>query len=160
MKSILSILPWKRGLILSVVTLLLLIVFSFYGLYTNKFYFFKFDNYLIPLVTLVHFTFLYVLWFKIKEDEVTDPQMRTLEYGLYVVLPIYGYKLFDTLAILFSSSDFENHVIPSTFIPLGILIFMLYLLIIGLTFLAFRYRKDLVGTYNFDEINRHIDTWD
>ena len=154
------ILPWKRGLILTVITLIALIVFSFYGLYTNKFYFFKFDNYLLPLLTLVHFIFLYVLWFKIKEEEVTDPQMRNLEYGLYVLIPIYVYKLFDTLFILFSASEFENHVIPATFMPLGILIFVLYILIIGLAFLAFHYRKDLVGGYNFDEINRQIDSWE
>ncbi len=155
-----SILPWKRGLTLTIMTLITLIVFNFYGLYTNKFYFFKFDNYLLPLLTLVHFVFLYVLWFKIRECEVTDPQMRNLEYGLYVLVPIYVYKLFDTLFILLSASEFENHVIPTTFMPLGILIFVLYILIIGLAFLAFRYRKDLVGSYNFDEINRQIDSWE
>ncbi|WP_430909388.1 hypothetical protein [Maribacter sp. 2-571] len=160
MKSIFNILPWKRGLVLSILTLLILVVSSFYGLYTNKFYFFKFDNYLIPLVTLVHFAFLYVLWFKIKEGEVTDPQMRNLEYALYVILPIYAYKLINTIAILFSANDFENHIIPSTFIPIGLLVLTAYILIIALTLLAFQYRKVLVGNYNFDEINRHIDTWE
>ncbi len=159
MNTVLRILPWKRGLVVSIVTLALLIVFSFYGLYTNKFYFFKFDNYLLPLLTIVHFAFLYVLWFKIREEEIADPQMRNLEYGLYAILLVYFYKLFDTLFILTSSGEFENHVIPATFIPIGVLIFVLYLLLISLTFLAFKYRKDLVGSYNFDDMN-HIDSWE
>lgn len=159
MNKVLHILPWKRGLIVSIVTLVLVIIFSFYGLYTNKFYFFKFDNYLLPLLTIVHFAFLYVLWFKIKEGEIADPQMRNLEYGLYAILLVYFYKLFDTLLILTTSGEFANHVIPATFIPLGIFIFLLYSLLISLAFLAFKYRKDHVGGYKFDDMN-HIDSWE
>ncbi|NHF60133.1 hypothetical protein FK220_012315 [Flavobacteriaceae bacterium TP-CH-4] len=160
MKSIMKLLPWKLGLLLSVATLILLIIFNFYGLYTNKFYFFKLDNYLLPLLTIIHFAFLYVLWFKIREDEVTDLPMRYLEYGLYAIIPIYVYKLIDTFAILLSAGEFESYAIPGTFLPIGIFMLLLYLFLIGLTFLSFQYRRVLVGTYNFDEINRHIDSWE
>ena len=84
MNVILQILPWKRGLYLSIGILTILFVLSFYGLYTNKFYFFKFENYIIPILSIVHFGFLYVLNFKINEREVADLPMRNLEYGLYV----------------------------------------------------------------------------
>ncbi len=159
MNIFLRILPWKRSLIASITILALLIVFNFYGLYTNKFYFFKFDNYLIPLLSVVHFIFLYVLWFKIKEHEIADPQMRNLEYGLYAILLIYVYKFFDTLFILTSAGEFENYDIPETFMPMGLFILMLYFLLIGLTLLTFMYRKVLVGGYNFDDMD-HIDSWD
>ncbi|MBM1107080.1 hypothetical protein JQC67_13085 [Aurantibacter crassamenti] len=159
MNSILRIFPWKRILKMTLAVLALLIVFNFYGLYTNQFYFFKFDNYIFPALTLVHFGFLYVLWFKIKEEEIADPKMRNLEYALYAICVVYVFKFFDTLAILFSYGQYENHVIPGTFIPVGLLILTLYIILIGLTLLAFKYRKDKVGAYEFDDMN-HIDSWE
>lgn len=160
MKLITRLLSWKSCLILSVSVLLLLNIFSFYGLYTNKFYFFKFDNYIFPLLTLVHFTYLYAVWFKIKEEEITDPQMRNLEFTLYVILVLYVYKLFETISILLSYSDFETHVIPATFIPIGTFITFLYVMLLVLTLVTFKHRKDKIGAYNFNKINDEIDSWD
>ncbi len=160
MNFITQLLPWKRNLFVSVGVLVLLIIFSFYGLYTNKFYFFKFDNYIFPFLTIVHFAFLYVLWFKIKEGEIADPQMRNLEYALYVIFLVYIFQVFDTFYVLTTYSQYENHVIPGTFLPLGILILVLQLLLLGLTLLAFKYRKEIVGGYNFDDMNQHIDSWE
>ena len=160
MKFITQLLPWKRNLLVTIGVLVLLIIFSFYGLYTNKFYFFKFDNYIFPFLTIVHFAFLYVLWFKIKEEEIADPQMRNLEYALYVIFMVYVFKVLDTIYILTTYSEYENHVIPGTFMPLGILMLILHLLLLGLTLLAFKYRKELVGGYNFDDMNQHIDSWE
>ena len=159
MNFIKGILPWKRTLILSIVVLVFLDIFSFYGLYTNKFYFFKIDNYIFPILTIVHFVFLYVLWFKIREDELSDPPMRNLEYSLYVILIVYVFKLFDNLFILTSYGEYENHLIPNTFIPLGILIITLHVLLIGLTLMAFSFRKEVVGNYLFDDMNQHVDSW-
>ncbi|SDL29044.1 hypothetical protein SAMN04488514_101291 [Kriegella aquimaris] len=139
--------------------LLVLSVFSFYGLYTDKFYFFKPDNYIFPLLSIVHFTFLYVLWFKIKENELSDPPMRTLEYSLYIIFLVYLYKFFETTQILISYDEFENHVIPNSFFPIAILIVTLQLLLMALTLMAFKYRKDLVGQYVFDDMNQHVDSW-
>ncbi|MEM9143917.1 MAG: hypothetical protein AAGA86_13090, partial [Bacteroidota bacterium] len=81
MTQILRFFSWKRSIYLSAFVLALLGISSFYGLYSNQFYFLKPDNYIFPLLTIAHFTFLYVLWFKITENEVADPQMRNLEYG-------------------------------------------------------------------------------
>ena len=159
MKSVLQLFPWKWVLRLSIVALLVLSVFSFYGLYTDKFYFFKPDNYIFPLLSIVHFTFLYVLWFKIKENELSDPPMRTLEYSLYIIFLVYLYKFFETTQILISYDEFENHVIPSSFFPIAILIVTLQLLLMALTLMAFKYRKDLVGQYIFDDMNQHVDSW-
>ncbi len=159
MKLVLQFLPWKRGLYLSIGILAILIVLSFYGLYTNKFYFFKFENYIIPILSIVHFGFLYVLKFKIKEQEVADIPMRNMEYGLYIIILVYIFKLFDTLFTLMGLEDIENHFIPESFMPMGIFISVLYLLLILLTLLTFQYRKQMVGGYNFDEINQ-IDSWE
>jgi len=159
MNFIKNILTWKRTLILSVGILALLNIFSFYGLYTNKFYFFKIDNYIFPLLSIVHFIFLYVLWFKIKEDELSDPPMRTLEYVLYIISLVYVYKLVETIIILLSYNSFDNHLIPSTFLPLGYFILLLYILLLIVTYLAIDYRKKIVGTYLFDDMNQHVDHW-
>ncbi|WP_422080277.1 hypothetical protein [Ulvibacterium sp.] len=160
MNSILRLVPWKRCIYISMVVLGALIVSSFYGLYTNKFYFLKPDNYIFPLLTVAHFTFLYVLWFKITENEVTDPQMRNLEYALYVIFLLYIFKFIESIYILMSYNMYENHIIPKTFIPIGGLILFLHFLLLGLTLLAFHYRKSLIGDYRFDDINRQIDSWE
>lgn len=159
MNFIKNILTWKRTLILSFGILALLNIFSFYGLYTNKFYFFKIDNYIFPLLSIVHFIFLYVLWFKIKEDELSDPPMRTLEYLLYIISLVYVYKLVETIIILLSYNSFDNHLIPSTFLPLGYFILLLYISLLIVTYLAIDYRKKIVGTYLFDDMNQHVDHW-
>jgi hypothetical protein len=157
MKMILRMFTWKRSLLLSIIVLLLLIVFSFYGLYTNKFYLFKYDNYIFPFLTIIHFTFLYAMRFKIRENEVADPQMRNLEFALYIIFFIYIFRLFDAISILLTYNDFESHVIPKTFLPIGILVVLLYILLLVLTLVTFKHRIDLVGPYRFDDINDHID---
>lgn len=159
MKSILRILTLRRSFILSAVVLGLLILFNFYGPYTDKFYFFKLSNYILPILTLVHFTFLYVLWFKIKEREFTDPPMRNLEYILYGVLLVYIYKALESIYILSTYGDYNDHVMPSVFLPFGILMLILCVLLVGVTLLLFKYRKDRVGEYKFDDMD-HIDSWE
>ena len=159
MQFLKSIFTWSRTLWITIVTLLILNVFSFYGLYTNKFYVFKIDNYIFPILSIIHFVFLYVLWFKIKEDELSDPPMRTLEYILYFIILVYVFKLVETVLIILSYNEFENHLIPETFLPMGICILFLYTLLLLVTFLAISYRKQLVGTYLFDDMNQHVDNW-
>ena len=159
MNSIKGLFTWKRTLIVSIVVLFLLNIFSFYGLYTNKFYFFKIENYIFPILSVIHLVFLYVLWFKISENELSDPPMRTLEYVLYAISLVYIYKMVETIIVLSSYSDFENHLIPSTFLPLGFVMIALYSVLLLLTFLAVAYRKKMVGTYIFDDMNQHVDHW-
>lgn len=144
---------------LSIGVLLVLIVLNFYGLYSNKFYLLKPDNYIFPLLTLVHFIFLYVLRFKIKERELTDPKMRNLEYALYAIFLVYVFKLSETIYILTTYNDYENHIMPSTFIPVGVITVVLQILLVLLTIIAVFHRKKLVGDYNFDNINQNIDSW-
>lgn len=137
----------------------MLIVFNFYGLYSNKFYLLKPDNYIFPLLTIIHFLFLYVMWFKIREQEGTDPQMRNLEFAMYAIFVIYIFKVLDTIYILNTYTDFESHVMPGTFIPIGIVILTLQLLLLFCTLVAFRLRKAVVGDYKFDKLNENIDSW-
>lgn len=159
MKHVLHLINWKRCLSLTLGVLILLIVLNFYGLYTGKFYLLKPDNYIFPLLAFVHFTFLYVMWFKITEKEYPDIPMRNLEYALYAISLVYFFKLVDTIYILLSYSDYAYHVIPATFLPVGFLILSLQVLLLILTFIGFTHRKQLIGAYNFDNINENIDPW-
>ena|SRR5690606_18955218 len=149
---------WKIIMVLTIILLVSLSVFSYYGLYTDKFYLLKIDNYIFPLLTLVHFLYLYVVWFKIKEREIADPQMRNLEYSLYVIILVYCFKTIETLMILMSYGDYDNHIIPNTFIPIGTTIFILYVFLLCLTFVSFKLRKVFVGGYDFKNMT-DIDTW-
>ncbi|MEH6680142.1 MAG: hypothetical protein V7724_06310 [Sediminicola sp.] len=159
MNLLFRLFPWKRVLYVSLTILSMVIVLNFYGLYTNKFYFFKYDNYIVPLLTLIHFTYLYVLDFKIREKELPDPQMRNLEYVLYVILFIYLFKIFDTLYIISSYDEYDSHLLPTTFIPVGVLIVALYLFLLFMAFISFKLRVKEVGKYNFVDYNSNIDSW-
>lgn len=159
MKSILRIFTLRRTVIISAVLLILLSIFSFYGPYTGKFYFLKAYNYIFPVMTLVHFIFLYVLWFKIKENELTDPQMRNLEYGLYFIFVVYVYKACENIYTLTTYTEYENHLLPTEFLIVGIVAMLLYFMLLALTLLTFKYRKDRIGNYKFEDMN-HIDSWE
>jgi hypothetical protein len=98
--------------------------------------------------------------FKIKEREIGDPQMRNLEYTLYVIFLVYIFKVFDTLVTLMSYSDYEKDLIPVTFIPIGSLIVALHVLLLLLTLITIAYRKTLVGSYDFENLNENIDSWE
>lgn len=150
---------WKLALVLSISVLLALDFFNFYGLYSNKFYFHKIDNYIIPILSIVHFSYLHQFWSRIKENQFGSPQMRNLEYSLYIILFVYSFKFFDTLFIMLSYSEYENFLFPKTFLPVGFSILFLYAALIGLTFLVFSYRKEFIGTYLFDDMNQHVDHW-
>jgi len=143
---------WKTTIHLSVVVLALLIVLDFYGIYTNNFYFIKPENYLFPVITIIHFTFLYVLNFKITEDELTDPMMRNVEYLLYGSFLIYVYKTSESIYTLTTYGEFLNYVLPTTFLPVGITSLVLHILLLVLTILAVHHRRELVGEYKFNTL--------
>ena len=159
MRYLLRLVNWKTCLILSLMILPVLIVLNFYGLYTDRFYFFKIDNYIFPLLSFVHFLYLYVIWFKISEAEYVDPQMRNLEYGLYAILLIYVFKASDTAYILLNADQFEAYMLPENFRLMGITVLSLQILLVILTLLTFTHRRREIGPYNFDNINKNIDSW-
>jgi hypothetical protein len=150
---------WKFCYFASFILLPVLIVFSFYGLYSNRFYFLKIDNYIFPLVSILHFVFLYVMNFKIREEEYPDPVMRNIEYGMYAVLLIYIFKGLDTLYILLSIEQYQSYLIPETFMPMGLLILTLQLLLVGFTIFSFYQRKTLIGRYEFEQIDQNMNSW-
>ena len=137
----------------------LLIIFSFYGLYSNRFYLFKIDNYFLPLFSILHFVYLYAVNFKIREKEYADPQLRNVEFGMYAVFLIYLFKCADTFYILMSFDDYDIGIIPSTFLPVGVFILALHLFLVLLTLTAFYYRRTRVGRFDFDRINENFDSW-
>lgn len=159
MNFILRTFNWRRCIQFTVPVLSILIVLNFYGLYTNKFYLLKPDNYIFPLLSVVHFSFLYVLRFKIREGEFTDPLMRNLEYALYVILMVYIFKILDTFYIVLSYKDYDDFIMPATFLPVGITMLIFQFLLVLLTLLAFVHRKVQVGEYTFDQINENFDSW-
>ncbi|MCL6273435.1 hypothetical protein M3P19_05405 [Muricauda sp. 2012CJ35-5] len=159
MNLVKNFLSWRVNNILIFIILLLLSVSNFYGLFTNKFYFLKPDNYIFPLFSIIHFIYLYVVWFKITEKEMPDPKMRNLEYILYAVMIVYVFKIYDSFLILGSTSDYVNSVIPATFMPMAISILILYCLLALLTLVSFWYRKQLIGSYNFENYNDNLNLW-
>ncbi len=159
MNVFLTILTWRRNNFLVLLVLAFLIISNFYGLYTNKFYFLKLDNYIFPILSIVHFLYLYVIRFKITEEELPDPKMRNLEYVLYAVMIVYLFKIYDTASILGSYSEYQEHVMPSTFMPVGITTLTLYSLLPLLTLISFWHRKRLIGKYNFENYNDNLNIW-
>ncbi|MEM7487188.1 MAG: hypothetical protein AAF348_18425 [Bacteroidota bacterium] len=159
MKSVSKILNWKRTNILIAVILILLIGLNFYGPYTNKFYFFKLGNYVLPLLSIVHFLYMYVIWFKMTEEELPDPKMRNLEYGLYALMFFYIFKVYDLFTIFDSASQYQQHLISSVFEPMVIISITLYGFLLVLTLFSFWQRKHFIGGYNFDNYNDNLNIW-
>tara|TARA_R110000796_G_scaffold88850_6_gene192028 strand:+ start:100715 stop:101194 length:480 start_codon:yes stop_codon:yes gene_type:complete len=159
MQMIFRLFPLRPLMILSVILLLTLNVFSFYGLYTNKFYFLKFDNYIFPLLTIVHFIYLYAIWFKAKEHEPPDVQMRNIEYVIYFIYMVYIFKFIESIYKLTTYSDFENDFMPETFIPVGIILVLAHFLLLTVTLLTIIYRKEYIGSYDFEELHDNTDSW-
>ncbi len=159
MNVITKIFNWKVTLLSSAIILILLVVLDFYGVYTNSFYILKPDNYIFPLLSTVHFVYLYVVWFKIREYELPDPKMRNIEFTLYAILLVYFYKIYDSYQILISVSDYDEHVIPATFQPMAILTLVLYGLLPLLTFYTFWLRRKYIGAYNFENYNDNLNIW-
>ena len=85
--------------------------------------------------------------------------MRNLEYAMYGIFLIYIFKIMDTAYILQSYYEYQDHIMPATFIPVGTFIFLLQFFLIFLTILTFKHRMTMVGPYNFDNINENIDSW-
>ncbi|WP_228237309.1 hypothetical protein [Allomuricauda sp. M10] len=159
MNAISKIITWKRDILASLAVLLVLIVLDFYGVYTNKFYFLKAENYLFPVLAAVHLLYLYVVWFKISEGELPDPKMRNIEYALYAVLGVYVFKIYDSITVLNSIAEFGEHVIPATFKPIATLTLVLYSILPILTIYTFWLRKKYVGAYNFENYNDNLNIW-
>lgn len=146
-------------LIGSIITLLILSVLGFYRPYTGDFYFLKISAYVLPVLAVVHLIFLYVLWFKVKEEELTDIPMRNLEYGLYAIFLFYIYKFYKSIFIMGSFEEFDNHLIPDNFMTIQIIISILFFVLLVLTLASFLIRKYRVGSYNFQNSDG-IESWD
>jgi|TARA_R110000796_G_scaffold47977_5_gene115059 hypothetical protein len=92
--------------------------------------------------------------------EYPDMIMKNIEYVMYAVLLAYAYNISETFLILGSQNEFQDHVIPSSFVPMGILIISIQTLLVLLTVWSFIIRKRIVGKYDFDYLNNHIDAWE
>lgn len=154
-----NLLTWRRNSIIILIILLALIILNFYGLYTNRFYFFKPDNYIFPLLSSAHFLYLYVIWFKITEGELPDPKMRNLEYALYAIMIVYFFKIYDSALVLSSTSEYQEHIMPTTFVPIGTITLVLYCLLPLFTLMSFWHRKQHIGQYNFENYNDNLNIW-
>ncbi|PRX55034.1 hypothetical protein [Flagellimonas meridianipacifica] len=159
MNKIFKILTWKSTNLITAFILSVLVVLSFYGVYTNSFYLTKPDNYIFPLLSIIHFLYIYVIWFKIKEDELPDPKMRNLEYALYAVMVVYAFKIYESIVVLNSVSDLQEHYIPETFFPMITTILVLYCLLFIITLFSFAIRKRQIGVYNFENFNDNLNMW-
>ncbi|NER11242.1 hypothetical protein [Muriicola jejuensis] len=153
MKRILKLLPWKKCFYLSLTVLPLILICSFYGLYTNRFYFLKVDNYIFSLLILVHLVFLLVLKRSGRMENTDLNLLRNLEFVMYAILPVYIFKLAETLYILLTYFDYSEQVFPSTFLPAGSFIMGLQTLLIILTLTAFQHRRIRIGSYTLDRIH-------
>ncbi|MEM8764358.1 MAG: hypothetical protein AAGD88_11130 [Bacteroidota bacterium] len=152
MKAHSDVVTLKR-LIWTLLTLLLvLVLFNFYGPFSNRFYFGKLDGYLFLLLVVFQALYLFRLLSKAKNEAVADSQLRYLEYVVYGVLVVYGYKTFDTVLSLNLASEIQHELLPTTFFPLVLLSLALYLMVIILSILTFTFRKRLLGSFSQESI--------
>ncbi|MEL6975123.1 MAG: hypothetical protein AAGL29_06965 [Bacteroidota bacterium] len=152
MKAHSDVVTLKR-LVWTLLTLLVvLVLFNFYGPFSNRFYFGKLDGYLFLMLAVFHVLYLFKLLGKAKKEATTDSQLRYMEYVVYGVLVVYGYKTFDTVVSLNLASEIEQELLPKTFFPLVIVSLAFYLLAIILSILTFILRKRILGSFRQETI--------
>lgn len=159
MKHYDKILPYKIAIIISLMVLIALDILNFYGVYTNQFYFSKPDNYIFPILSLVHLVYLYFLWYGIGKTAPHSSKLRNTEFALYVIMIVYIFKIYDSVQALILFPEFVERIVPETFKPVAVLTLTLYCLLTILTITLFRYRKQYVGPYNVESYNEQFDIW-
>jgi hypothetical protein len=65
----------------------------------------------------------------------------------------------DTIYILLSYGKYQDHIMPDTFLPIGLTILGLQIFLLFLTLIAIMHRVKSIGSYAFDNINENIDSW-
>jgi len=154
MKHLLRLITWKKCFTLSLSILPLLIFFSFYGLYTNKFYFLKVDNYIFSVLMIIHIWFLNSLRQLEKEPHMHMNITRNLEYIMYAIFLVYLFKIVETSFILLSYFEYNDLVFPPTFLPVGLIILALQSILLILTLTTFKHRRERIGPYRFDRVHK------
>ncbi len=154
MKHLMRLITWKKCFIFSLSILPLLIFFSFYGLYTNKFYFLKVDNYIFSLLMIIHAWFLNALYHLEKEPHEHMNLTRNLEYVMYAIFLVYLFKIAETSYILLGYFEYSELVLPQTFLPVGLFILSLQIALLIITFATFKLRREHIGPYRFDRVHK------
>lgn len=151
---------WKYNIFASIVLLMFLIFANFYGLFTDRFYFLKIENYLFPVLTIIHFVYMYVIRFKIVEKDYPDIQMRNLEYCFYIVVVYYLYRIIDLSLLLYIYDRTEGLVLPTTFLPATTTILSAYVVLLLLALHLFKIRSERIGFYQIDYYSEeNLDVW-
>lgn len=151
---------WKYNIGASIVLLIFLIFANFYGLFTDRFYFLKIENYLFPVLTIIHFVYMYVIRFKIVENDYPDVQMRNLEYCFYIVAIYYLYRIIDLGLLLYIYDRTDGLILPATFLPATIGILSAYAILLILSLNLFIIRSKRIGFYQIDYYSEeNLDVW-
>ena len=103
--------------------------------------------------------YLHGIWDKRKLKHEPDINMRNTEYTLYFIYMIYVFKFLESIYRLSTYNDFANDLIPETFFPMGFILVFLYLILLIITLLTFKYRKSKIGSFDFDDLNDNLDAW-
>lgn len=85
--------------------------------------------------------------------------MKNVEYILYFIYLVYIFKFIESIYKLATYTDFEDHFIPETFIPMGTIMIILYFILLVITVITFFFRLKKISSYNFDDLNNHSDHW-
>ena len=147
------LLIWRFCKFLTFVSWPLVVGLNFYGLYTHKFYWLKPDNFILPLVSLIHLLYLREVQKRINQNRVADFPLQKLEFAMYGVSLIYAFELLETTYELLNVQTFNKTIIPETFWSEGLGILFVRFTYLVLTAFSFYIRKRILGTFNFDQIN-------
>lgn len=141
---------WKSLHHIILAILPLLVVLNFYGVHTNRFYFAKLDNYIFPLLSSIHFVYIYAIRSKIRVSGMADIRTRNLEYALYALMVVYAFKIYESITLLNAIDAIQRQLLPKTFYPVSLCIVALYGLLFLLTLISFQIRKRYLGKYEIE----------
>ena len=139
---------WNSYKLVILAIIPLVVLTNFYGLNTHKFYWFKVDNFILPIAIGIQLYYLSLLNQRIIKRSYADFQLQKLEIAMYGICLIYGFELLETAYVLLNYTSYNPSILPDNFLTLGIFVLALQVIFLISTLFAFHLRKRITGKFS------------
>ncbi|MDH3697957.1 MAG: hypothetical protein OEQ81_04780 [Flavobacteriaceae bacterium] len=149
----------KIEITFTLIILVVLSAFNFYGMHTDRFYFGIPENYVFTGLALLNIWYVRHLWRRLNDHGVSNKRIRKMELIMYAVWFGYGYLMVDVIIGLQETRDLKNYIVADSFFVRSYCMIVLYGLLMLLSLRTFLHRKALFGSFSFKNSTEDLDNW-
>ena len=149
----------KIEIAFTLIVLLVLSAFNFYGMHTDRFYFGIPENYVFTGLSLFNIWYVRHLWRRLHGHEISYWRIRNTELVMYAVWLGYGYLMIDALISVQETRALKNHIVAESFYTRSYAMIVLYGVLMLLNLRTFLHRKALFGSFSFKKSTDDLDNW-